>query len=382
MKWALILHIYQPPNQRSDIFNLVAKESYQGLFDLLLETDCPITLNVSGILVTQLQERGHDDLIDKLRRLYAKPNIHFTNTAFTHPLLPLWPNNEIAHQLTRNITELRAFWGESFNPKSVYLPECAYSHQVDVVLAKLGVNWVLIDEISLVRSKYLSVAKRYGFKHHYLIRNRQLSLALATSISQFSQTLKSIETDYMSAVAALDGEVFGHFDSQSMERLGTILKMHGQAMIATSQLAAQPHLPTVRTRAGSWETEPKDLQSKLPFPLWRDPKNRINRVMWSFYQDVYNTLLNTKGLQKNQWVRHHFDNAISSCWWWWANPKRRAGPFKMEVWNPDLIVTGINEAIRAVRTDTNISQRRKWRLETKHADLLKLIWRTHWKLKS
>ena len=378
MKWGLLLHIYQPPGQRLDTIDLVVKESYEPLLDLIANTDVPITLNVTATLLEQLIANDRWSVIDKLRTIFYKPNIDFTNSAYSHALLPLWEKEEVEHQIKKGREILTNILNQNYAPQGLYLPECAYANSLDDSITKLKHNWVLLDEISLIKNGYLSNGIKKGTNLKFLFRNRDLSQSLPTSLESFEDIYNNLPGP---AIVALDGEAFGHFDSRSIELLKTVLKKHGGEMQSLNEFARTAS-ENVVTRSGTWETSIDDLKKQIPFPLWQDKNNVVHKLMWSFYNSVHKELHKSKGLDQNEWVRIHFDNAMSSCWWWWANTKRTAGPFKMKAWNPDLIVIGIGEAIKAVRSDANISPKIKWKLETTHANLLKLVWQTHWKLNS
>lgn len=375
--WSLVLHIYQPPNQRADILKLVSQEGYAGLLDLLLETKYPVTLNVSGILLEQLVNQ-QPDVLAKIKKLTGHKNITFTNTAVTHALLPLWPLTEVSWQLKHNRKVVKEILGSTVKLSGLYLPECAYASTLDSIIKQDRADFVVIDELSLRSSKYHPLAKEGPSGPKFVVRNRALSQALATSVEQTGELLDGATSNL---VAVLDGEVFGHFDPHALERLRTIFNQFGQRLISTGQLARQKasHVPV---RSASWETEPRDIWWRNYFPLWDSKKNTTHQAMWHFLNSVMRALHKTGSLLQNGWERKHFSNAMASCWWWWANPHRTAGPFKMKVWNPDLIVEGMTEAIKAIRTDPSIPPRTKWRLETEYADLLKHIWRTHWKMRS
>lgn len=376
MKWGLLLHIYQPPNQRPDIFDLVCKESYAGLFALLLETTYPITLNVNGILITQLAEHGKDELLEQLRELYKRPNITFTQSAYTHALLPLLPESERLHQLAANTDAFRTHIDPNWQPSGLFLPECAYSTEMDALLTHEKLPWILVDEMSLPATTYHTTAHLKHGEAVALVRHRQLSIDLATDPVAFSKTYGSSAEPL---IAAMDGEVFGHFDPRSLTRLRLLLKEHGYALTPLSTLASIPPTTQTPVRAATWETSARDLSRRQPYPLWKNRTNPIHRRMWHFYSRVYRALSHSNGLQTNEWVRRHYDNSVASCYFWWANSNRTAGPMKTSVWNPDMIVTGITEAIKAVRSDPNVPVRRKWQLETEYAEVLKRVWRTHWR---
>lgn len=376
MKWGLLLHIYQPPNQRPDILDLVCKEGYAVLFDVLLETKHPVTLNISGVLIEQLVDQGKTEIFDRITALYRKPNITFTQSAYTHALLPLLPESEVRHQLDANTAVYQAHVDPHWAGTGLYLPECAYGTDLDLVLDDYTLPWTLVDEMSLPGTAYHPTAHLRHSSAVALVRHRQLSLDLASNPSAFGTTLGSSAEPL---IAALDGEVFGHFDPHSINRLRLALKEYGYALAPLSTLATIPPSTQTPIRAASWETTSKDISRRSPYPLWKNRRNAIHRHMWHFYQNVYHALNESNGLASNDWVRRHYDNSVASCYFWWANIDRTAGPMKTSVWNPDMIMMGITEAIKAVRSDPGIRLRRKWRLETEYAEVLKRIWNTHWR---
>lgn len=377
MKWGLLLHVYQPPNQRPDIFELVCKESYRGLFEALLETHYPVTLNITGTLIEQLETNQKTELLDQIRQLYAQPNISFTQSAYTHALLPLWASSVVHHQLDQNAAIYRHLIDTKWQGTGLYLPECAYGTDLDPIIDEKHIPWVLVDEMSLSTTSYHPTAHLKHSSAVALVRHRQLSLDLASNPLAFSTTLGSSAEPL---IAALDGEVFGHFDSRSLTRLRLALKEYGYALAPLSTLATITPSAQTPIRAASWETSTRDLRQRQPYPLWKNRHNAIHQHMWHFYRGVYRAISLSNGLAGNDWVRRHFDNSVASCYFWWANINRTAGPMKTSVWNPDMIVMGITEAIKAVRSDPGVPARRKWQLETEYAEVLKRIWKTHWRL--
>lgn len=377
-RWALVLHIYQPPNQRPDILELVAKESYDPLLTFLESVSYPVTLNVTGSLTEQLALTSRKETLARLQRLQQKPNIVITTTGYTHALFPLWPDEIVVDQLEQNWLINRQYLDANFDSPGAWLPECAYEKRLEPILISQKVRWTVIDESSLPDKTYRPAVRRSRGQLRLAVRHRALSQALATSVEQFGQLLEALPTD---AVAALDGEVFGHFDQNALTRLAAIFQRYGKHLVSMDELTHQPAV-VADLHASTWETDLSDRKRRQPFPLWHDHRNRVHEAMWPLYQAVWDKIKRHNSFHDEPWVRRHFTNAISSCWFWWANPKRTAGPFKMKIWNPDMIVEGLTELVKAVRSDPQLSPRTKWRLETQYADVLKLVWQTHWKIQS
>jgi len=376
-RWSLVLHIYQPPNQRADIINLVARESYNGLLDVLSDVKFPVTLNVAGSLTEQLCQSGEKETMRRLKLVRKNPHITFTTTGYTHALMPLWPAEIVVDQLQQNRQIQRQYLDPDWQAAGAWVPECAYDVKIDDPILSEGVKWIIIDESSLIGHEYQAAVRSPHSALKKVVRHRALSQALATDVEQFAVILNNLPDH---KVVALDGEVFGHFDSQALDRLKEVFQRFGPQLVSANKLI-RGQLPLAKLRASSWETGPNDLLRRQPFPLWQDRHNPINSAMWKLYRDVWRHISTNGSFQTDQWVKKHFTNAISSCWFWWANPKRTAGPFKMRVWNPDMIVEGLTELIKAVRSDQQMAARTKWHLETRYADLLKLVWRTHWKMR-
>lgn len=375
--WALVLHIYQPPNQRPDILELVARESYDGLLDFLATVKAPMTLNVTGSLTEQLALSGRHETLERLHRVWKNPNVTFTTTGYTHALMPLWADEIVTDQLQQNLAIQQQYLDAKFSASGAWLPECAYQPRLESILNKEGVKWTVVDESS-VDGPYRAAVRRHDGELRLAVRHRALSQALATDVEQFATELESQDGD---VVVALDGEVFGHFDPRALDRLREVFERFGDRLVSVEKLVAG-RLPQVSVHPSTWETSPNDRLRQKPFPLWQDRLNPIHRQMWRLYKDVWRRIESNGSFREEEWVKRHFTNAISSCWFWWSNPRRTAGPFKMRVWNPDMIVEGLTELIKAVRSDPRLTPRTKWQLETRYADLLKLVWRTHWKLRS
>lgn len=375
MKWSLVLHLYQPPNQRDETIHRISSEAYDPLLDFLQTLDVPLTVNVTGILLDQLGWINRHSTLEKFARLRRKRNITFTTTAYTHALLPLWPAEIVKDQLSANAAAHERHLKPFSLQLGAWLPECAYHPRLESILYREGVRWAVMDESSLTGKRYYSTVRRPGGKLHFLVRHRALSTALATSKEQFGAILTALTEP---GVAALDGEVFGHFDPQALDRLRDIIATYGDRLVSPKELLKN-RPPRLILRPSTWETSAWDRVRQLPYPLWHDRWNPAHRVMWELYQQIWKHISATGGFTHEEWVHRHFTNAISSCWFWWANPQRTAGPFKMKIWNPDMVVEGLTEAIKAARSDPKLSPRHKWQLETWYAEALKRIWRLHWK---
>lgn len=375
MKWSLGLHIYQPPTQREDIVKLVTEECYLPLLNTLIGVDLPFMLNVTATLIEQWDEQGYKHVIDLVKKLQSKKNVTLTASSYTHALLPLWSEEEIAYQIDKNTSVINQHISGAFRPKGIYLPECAVSPRLARQVKQLGFEWTIIDQISLTRKEYVpAIRDRKGLK--YLVRNREMSRLLATDTTQFVNELgKQTKPIFV----MLDGEVFGHFDPSAINRLLSTLSQTKKEVVSYHDLLKKA--PQGQIRSGTWETEMSDLKAGKPFPLWKDKNNRTHRLIWRHLKNVYRAVSESGGLEQNEWVRKHYDNAMSSCYTWWANLTRTAGPFKLEIWNPDVIVAGLTEAIKAVRSDSLLDKRQKYLLETEHANILKDVWQTHWKYK-
>jgi len=296
MYWANFLHIYQPPTQTKDILDRVVNESYRRIIaELKKSPDDKLTLNMPGCLTELLDEYGFDDVIKDLRMLLERGQIELTGTAKYHPLLPKIPKSEAIRQIKLDYETNRHYFGKAYNPRGFFPPEAAYNREVAEIVAKLGFEWILVEELSYNgtfgvvkydRTYDIEGIKASAANHKNLkifFRERDASFKI---LSGQLGTVKLFE-DYLSdrldsdlyLLTAMDGETFGHHRPGMEKLLFEVYKSPRVPTVTISEvLDLFPKTEAVKTLPSTWALMEKDIEKNLPFSRWDDPENEIQKL--------------------------------------------------------------------------------------------------------
>lgn len=381
--WAPLLHFYQPPTQLPDVLDRICDECYRPLIRLFEDlSGARATFNVSGSLVELLREHRANDVVDGFRRLGEDGHVEFTGTAMYHPILPLIPASEARRQIALNRRTNRDALGESFEPRGFFPPELGFAPNVVPTVLETGHRWILasgvacpsdwpIDFIPTVASDEGELAV---FFRDDVLSNR---IAFADLDAEgFVESLRAIKGLRQDAyvVTAMDGETFGHHVPGWEEQfLARVFEMVGQSARGgddgTTKVAEQiqvvtigqlldrfPRKATPMPRASSWSTSGEDLASSNPFPLWKDPGNRVHLLQWQLTDLVLDLAQRAEELSDNDASRRfariariQTDRALHSCQYWWAS--------RRPMWDVNMIHRGLLaqqeallNAVRSIRS--------------------------------
>jgi predicted glycosyl hydrolase (DUF1957 family) len=365
--WAPLLHFYQPPTQLPGILDRICDECYRPLVRLFEGTDAAkATFNVTGSLIELLQEHKANDVIDGLRRLADSGRVEFTGTAMYHAILPLIPVGETRRQIVLNRRTSRDTVGNGFQPLGFFPPELCFGPNVVPPVLETGHRWLLasgvacpsdwpLDFIPTVRSDEGELAV---FFRDDLLSNR---IAFADlSAEDFIANLRALKNHHADiyVVTAMDAETFGHhlpgWDEQFLARafqvLGEPARATGkrqdsvgepiQVVTISRLLELFPRRASAMPRASSWSTTGDDLAAGNPYPLWKDPGNRVHQLQWKLTDLVLSLAQRAEELSDNDTsqrfariARGQTDRALHSCQYWWAS--------RRPMWDVNMIHRGL-----------------------------------------
>ncbi len=333
MYWANFLHIYQPPNQMPDILERIANESYRKLIrGLLLNPKAKITLNINAGLTEQLDRHGYADIIKNIKTLAERGQIEFTESAKYHPFMPLTPWEENERQIKLNKETNRFYFGKSYQPKGFFSPEMAYSRKVADLVASLGYQWMIADEIAYGgKTEAVSYDKSYTVKglgdFKIFFRDRRVSnlvmSAVVRSGNSLLETLGEEKTKNRYLLTAMDGETFGHHRPGLDKLFFDILSSPKFKKITISEIAEKfPAKEVVDPLDSTWASSEEDIARGTHFLSWNDPENPIHAWQWEFTGLVLKIVENLdKKKPYYETVRDKMDQALHSCQFWWASGK-------------------------------------------------------------
>jgi predicted glycosyl hydrolase (DUF1957 family) len=357
MYWANLFHIYQPPGQKKEITRKVANESYSPIIEILKNRpEAKINLNINASLTEQLPPAGLSPVIEGIKKLAQKGQVEFTGSAKYHVILALLPEKEIIRQIELNNATNEKFFGKLWKPTGFFIPELCYSQKVARVVKKMGFRWIVLDEIA-----YNGKFNKVEFEKKYTIRNVDLPVffrntrisnlfftAEAKNTNDFFRILKEDgrSRDYL--LTALDGENLGHHQKNMDKLYADLLDTKKfQAITFTDLLNIYNQSSEIIPLPSSWSSRESELKNKMPYPLWKNPKNAIHKKQWQLTKlaiEIINANLNDPGFSL---ARKKLDQALHSDQYWWAS----ANPW----WSVEIIINGAMMLTDAIKSLKNIS---------------------------
>lgn len=382
MIWSIFLHLYQPPDQTPEIIRNVVEQSYIPIVNILkTHTRGKINMNINGNLLEQLDGLGYKELISDIRDLAAGGRIELVGSAKFHAFLPLLPYSEIKRQIVQGIMTAQRFFGDQFTTSGFFPTEAAISMDVIKAARECGYKWILADEISAGKGfgklKYDRVYNVRGSDIDIYFLNRKYSDLLRSSpnlgIEDFEKEIKGFSEDQY-LVTATDGEIFGHHYQSREKILAWALRNPEISTVSFSEVPLRfTKKEEISVIKASWETAEADLDDNKPFPLWRDPDNKIHSLEWKLTELAIKAVekepKDDLGLKYSS-SRDLIDRGLHSCHYWWAS----AAPY----WNPDQIMVGLNLLMKATRGSPTASNRLKIEAEDVYAQLIREVWDWHW----
>ncbi len=332
MRWANILHIYQPPHWPVATVRKVTRESYRPLLRILKRhARVRITLNCAGSLTEQLLALGYRDIIRDIRQLARAGQIELTGTAIYHPILPKLPESEMRRQIKLNTALNKKIIGPVYRPRGIFFPELAYSHRVARVAARLGFTWIVLDEIAY-RGTFGRVSSDIHYRHRQtkqsiIFRNKFISDFLAFRAplhrpNAFWDELKRGGRSKHNLVTAFDGEGLGHHRpgaDKLWERL--ITDSHVEPITVSELITRYTKAQSVSPLPSSWSSRPSELKRRQPYILWDDRQNPIHPLQWQLLHKTVSLVTAHPRHAHYQRARTLLDQHLASDQFWWASAK-------------------------------------------------------------
>lgn len=339
IRWANLLHIYQPPHWNKNIIKKVAKESYRPILNILKKQKrVKITLNINGSLTEQLAQLKLNDLLIDLKLLAKRGQIEFTDSAKYHPLLPKIPFSEMVRQIELNNDTNRKYLGKVYQPKGFFSPELCYSKTVARAVTQTKYKWMVLDEIAF-NGKLAEVNCKQGYKIKgtplkVVFRNRKIGdLFLGRPLKEVKQKILHLSSSQSPLILAMDGETLGHHRPSMDRTFGELLKNSRFEPLTYSELIdGFSQFKQINPLPSSWASQEEELKRRIPYELWDHPKNPIHKLQWQLFNLVIKTVLAKKQDPNFKKARELLDENINSDFFWWAS----AHPW----WSVEIIEEG------------------------------------------
>ena len=354
VRWAQVLHFYQPPLQTHEILARVVEESYRPLHDVLLGfRGARVANHMNAVLAEALHDHGYEDVLASLRLLGERGQAEFLGGARFHPILPLLTPAERRRAIAENDAANRRLLGGGWAPKGFFPPELALTPSILPEISAAGHSWVLASGIAAPDQwpvDHVPVAKAGSRPVSVLFRDDARSnrisfrqLTAADWVRELSALAPSDGRSYV--VTAMDAETFGHhiagWEREFLAACYGLLADPGRVhvrMVQPSEVVAQfPAGPLVEPRSSSWSTSNEDIAAGNPLPLWNAPGNRIHRLQWEYVALVREMLARAEQAVSNPESQRYaklagevYQPALHSCQFWWASHRPWWEPFMIQ----------------------------------------------------
>lgn len=350
--WANFLHMYQPAGQQPDILEALVAQSYRPLLEGFKRNQhVRLTLNVSGALLELFDEYKYRDLIDILRELGKKERIEFTSSPKYHAILPFLDEQEIIRQIKINDETNKFFLGKAYAPKGFFPSEMAYDEKMAPIIADLGFEWIILDEIAcggdIEKVDYTKIYKVQGINLKVFFRERRLSNLIMSAVVRSRESLiRAMKEDLKTnrfILTAMDGETFGHHRPGLVEMLFDVLAAPDFELIRISDIPLYYHdIIEVVPIKSTWASSKQDIEKNIQFFSWSDPENTIHKWQWNFTNLVLDEVYAMdKSHSRFELVRNKMDIALSSDQFFWASAK----PW----WSIEMIEVGVFNLLDTIR---------------------------------
>lgn len=379
------MHFYQPPNQKIEILTDVVCQCYRPVLEILKKNPRGrLTINLEGCLADQLLKFGFEDVISDLKELIQKGQVELISSVKYHAFLPLIPEIEIKRLIQAGFSTHQQVFGPAWKPLGFFPTELAVNPRVAKVVKKFGFSYLLADEISFDGKtggkRWESLLEDGGVKIFFA--DREISETLKANHHLTGQKLADLidakkRSFYL--VSTNDVEIFGHHYPGREEILTRVIKEQGSnwQMVTLGELLEKGwESAKIKVRSGTWETNAEDLKNGLPFPLWYDSQNLIQKLYWQLVWLVIECFHRAPSKEKGDpgfvWhsARDHLDRGLASCYLFWASCR----PW----WNPDMIITGATELVKVTRTLKELKVAEKKKAEEFYVKIIKTAWEWHW----
>lgn len=352
MHWINFLHIYQPSDQSNEILEKVTNESYRPLFKGFLKIpDMKVNLNISGALTELLYKKGYRDVIDNIRKLAETGRLEFTESAKYHSLLPFLKEEEMIRQIEKNKKVNQKYFGKAYKPTCFFPPEMAYSPNIAKVIAKMGYEIILIDQIACAKAPFNKLSKIKGVDILAVFRERRVSNSIMSAIVKNKEEFLHLVNEDIKKnkylCTAMDGETFGHHRPGLEKALFEIMAETSQYHTFFSDLLLNfESSGDVNPMPSTWASTAEDIEQGIQFYSWKNPKNKVHRVQWKL-QNYLTATARKRDLSDA--LLDKLDQAMASDQFFWASGE----PW----WSIEMIEKGAWAMLQVLKSLPNITKK-------------------------
>jgi predicted glycosyl hydrolase (DUF1957 family) len=260
-------------------------------------------------------------------------------------------------QVELNIEVNRRYFGDIYAPRGFFPPEMCYSFEVAQVLAEMGFEWVIGDEIAYDgRLGHCRPDRTYRIEglseFYFFFKERPVSAGLTYGRFPTADSLLAYlgercqRREYL--LTGTDGEIYGHHRPGQERLLEEVFEGDLLPTCTVSELLQlYPEVEVVSPLPSSWSTWEDEMAAGAPYSHWRYPGNELHELQWELTSLVVEAFAASPEENVAGPARAALDQGLHSCQCWWAS----ARPW----WDTGMIERGAGlllEAARALPPET------------------------------
>ncbi len=149
MLWAHFINFFVPETKSDAALRRAWERCYEPLLALTAgHPRARLTCNVDGSFIRRLQDAGLGEGVGALRRLVESGQVELTASAYGGVVLGPMSGKAIDDAVTHAGEASREAFGEVYAPAGFFPSEMSYDRNVGEAAARLGFEWMLLDEMS------------------------------------------------------------------------------------------------------------------------------------------------------------------------------------------------------------------------------------------
>ena len=273
MLWAHFINFFVPETKADAALHRAWERCYEPLLALsAAHPRARLTCNVDGSFIRRLLDAGLGAGVAALRRLAESGQVELTASAYGGPVLGPMSDDAIGGAVARGVEAAREAFGEIYAPRGFFPPEMSYDRNVGAVTARLGFEWMLLDEMSHSgKPGSVSWDRAYRLdtgpdtadpRLKLLFRDRSLSQGMVygsfDAPAALASAAASAAPDRVYAFTGVEADIYGTRRVQPREFLAAMFEYDAWEMVTVSELLgrlgdAEPVTPSPASWS-AWDT--------------------------------------------------------------------------------------------------------------------------------
>lgn len=183
VNFIFILHFHQPHGQLKNVNDRIFENSYKMLLEVFKEySDLKFTVHVSGPLLLYIKD-SYNEWLEELFKLSDIGTVEFMAGTISEAILPLVPSDMRVKHIIKYLEVFEKLSG--IKPAGFWLPERVWEPGLPEILAKAGIEYVVVDDavlrktgLSLERARYAWITEESGYSVKILFIDERLRYIL------------------------------------------------------------------------------------------------------------------------------------------------------------------------------------------------------------